>query len=30
MTERGQMPAEVAAMLAEKMCYSTPKELFDL
>ncbi len=30
MVERGQMPEEVAVQLAQKMCYTNPKEFFGL
>lgn len=30
MVERGQIPEQVALMLAERMCYSGPKEFFNL
>lgn len=30
MVERGQMPENIALMLAEKMCYSGPKKSFDI
>jgi len=30
MTERGQMPEEIAALLAHKICYENPKAFFNL
>ena len=30
MVELGQIPEKIAEMLAEKMCYSGPKEFFDI